>query len=289
MRALTKESDIDRADPRRRHRRRRRRRHDRRQRAEEGGPLGRGARGARPRRGAPVDRRRRRRHARDRRPVGLARSGRPQGDRSPSSGLETYQPLPRGRLASTSAATANSPASPARSSRSRPRPRRRSSGSSRCSTGSSRRSTPTSPWEHLDARGAGLASRSRRGSRTQTHDQEARDNIAPSSPAPCCTKPALRVPPRCRRSLMAASAGSFSHLVDADFILDERVVGGLQQVSPAAGRAAGRRRLPRAAGHRPCSGAMTASRCVIDDGMTVRARFVDPRRTRRTCIRDRRS
>jgi putrescine oxidase len=30
--------------------------------------------------------------------------------------------------------------------------------------------------------------------------------------------------------LMAASAGSFSHLVDADFILDRRVVGGLQQV-----------------------------------------------------------
>jgi putrescine oxidase len=29
---------------------------------------------------------------------------------------------------------------------------------------------------------------------------------------------------------MAASAGSFSNLVDADFILDERVVGGLQQV-----------------------------------------------------------
>jgi putrescine oxidase len=30
--------------------------------------------------------------------------------------------------------------------------------------------------------------------------------------------------------LMASSAGSFSHLVDADFILDKRVVGGLQQV-----------------------------------------------------------
>ena len=30
--------------------------------------------------------------------------------------------------------------------------------------------------------------------------------------------------------LMAASAGSYSHLVDADFILDKRVVGGLQQV-----------------------------------------------------------
>ncbi|MFC4244912.1 flavin monoamine oxidase family protein [Gryllotalpicola reticulitermitis] len=31
--------------------------------------------------------------------------------------------------------------------------------------------------------------------------------------------------------LMAASAGSFEHLVDADFILDKRVVGGMQKVS----------------------------------------------------------
>ena len=31
--------------------------------------------------------------------------------------------------------------------------------------------------------------------------------------------------------LMAASAGSFTNLVDADFILDKRVVGGMQQVS----------------------------------------------------------
>ncbi|MDG9349808.1 FAD-dependent oxidoreductase, partial [Streptococcus pneumoniae] len=30
---------------------------------------------------------------------------------------------------------------------------------------------------------------------------------------------------------MAASAGSFSHLVDENFILDKRVVGGMQQVS----------------------------------------------------------
>ena len=30
---------------------------------------------------------------------------------------------------------------------------------------------------------------------------------------------------------MAASAGSFSHLVDEDFILDKRVVGGMQRVS----------------------------------------------------------
>ena len=29
-----------------------------------------------------------------------------------------------------------------------------------------------------------------------------------------------------RNTVMAASAGSFTHLVDADFILDKRVVGG---------------------------------------------------------------
>ena len=31
--------------------------------------------------------------------------------------------------------------------------------------------------------------------------------------------------------LMAASAGSFTHLTDEDFILDKRVIGGMQQVS----------------------------------------------------------
>jgi putrescine oxidase len=87
---------------------------------------------------------------------------------------------------------------------------------------------PDRPWEHPDAEAldrtsfeAWLAER--------TDDQEARDNIALFVAGAMLTKPphAFSV---LQALLMAASAGSFSHLVDADFILDKRVVGGLQQV-----------------------------------------------------------
>jgi putrescine oxidase len=63
----------------------------------------------------------------------------------------------------------------------------------------------------------------------QTDDVEARDNIALFIAGAMLTKPAYSFS-ALQALLMAASAGSFSHLVDADFILDERVVGGLQQV-----------------------------------------------------------
>ena len=63
----------------------------------------------------------------------------------------------------------------------------------------------------------------------QSDDQEARDNIALFIADAMLTKPAHAFS-LLQALLMAASAGSFSHLVDADFILDKRVVGGLQQV-----------------------------------------------------------
>jgi putrescine oxidase len=63
----------------------------------------------------------------------------------------------------------------------------------------------------------------------QTDDTEARDNIALFIAGAMLTKPASAFS-ALQALLMAASAGSFSHLVDADFILDRRVVGGLQQV-----------------------------------------------------------
>lgn len=63
----------------------------------------------------------------------------------------------------------------------------------------------------------------------QTEDQEAIDNIALFIAGAMLTKPAHAFS-ALQALLMAASAGSFSHLVDADFILDERVVGGLQRV-----------------------------------------------------------
>ncbi|RWZ50975.1 NAD(P)/FAD-dependent oxidoreductase [Labedella phragmitis] len=63
----------------------------------------------------------------------------------------------------------------------------------------------------------------------QTDDVEARDNIALFIAEAMLTKPSHSFS-ALQAILMAASAGSFSHLVDADYILDKRVAGGLQQV-----------------------------------------------------------
>ena len=63
----------------------------------------------------------------------------------------------------------------------------------------------------------------------QSGDAEARDNVALFIAGAMLTKPAHAFS-LLQALLMAASAGSFSNLVDADFILDRRVVGGLQQV-----------------------------------------------------------
>jgi len=63
----------------------------------------------------------------------------------------------------------------------------------------------------------------------QTADAEARANISLYIAEAMLTKPAHSFS-LLQALLMAASAGSFSHLVDADFILDKRVIGGLQQV-----------------------------------------------------------
>ena len=84
------------------------------------------------------------------------------------------------------------------------------------------------PWSHPRARDldhisfeAWLAQ--------QSDNEEARDNIALFVAGAMLTKPAHAFS-LLQALLMAASAGSFSNLVDADFILDRRVVGGLQQV-----------------------------------------------------------
>jgi putrescine oxidase len=63
----------------------------------------------------------------------------------------------------------------------------------------------------------------------ESDDEEARDNIALFIADAMLTKPAHAFS-TLQALLMAASAGSFSNLVDADFILDKRVVGGLQGV-----------------------------------------------------------
>ena len=87
---------------------------------------------------------------------------------------------------------------------------------------------PDKPWETPNARELDEIS-FRAWLEAQTDDREAVDNIALFIAGAMLTKPPHAFS-ALQALLMAASAGSFSHLVDADFILDKRVVGGLQQV-----------------------------------------------------------
>ncbi|SED27240.1 putrescine oxidase [Amycolatopsis tolypomycina] len=87
---------------------------------------------------------------------------------------------------------------------------------------------PQRPWEHPDAERLDRTS-FRAWLEQQSHDQEARDNIALYLGPAMLTKPAHAFS-LLQALQMSASAGSFSNLVDADFILDRRVTGGLQSV-----------------------------------------------------------
>jgi putrescine oxidase len=87
---------------------------------------------------------------------------------------------------------------------------------------------PDQPWTHPRARE--LDGVTWRAFLEQlSDDDEARANIAMFTAEAMLTKPSHSFS-ALQSLLMAASAGSFSNLVDADFILDRRVVGGLQQV-----------------------------------------------------------
>ena len=87
---------------------------------------------------------------------------------------------------------------------------------------------PLEPWNHPDADHLDRISFAT-WLAEQTYDAEARDNIGLYIGPAMLTKPAHSFS-ALSAVLMAASAGGFSHLVDADFILDRRVVGGLQRV-----------------------------------------------------------
>ena len=87
---------------------------------------------------------------------------------------------------------------------------------------------PAAPWAHPRAAEFDRISFSL-WLEQQCDDAEARDNVAMFIAGAMLTKPAHAFS-LLQALLMAASAGSFSNLVDADFILDRRVVGGLQQV-----------------------------------------------------------
>ncbi|MGM0929962.1 MAG: flavin monoamine oxidase family protein [Actinomycetota bacterium] len=85
------------------------------------------------------------------------------------------------------------------------------------------------PWAHPRARELDTIS-FHHWLRQQSADEEACNNIGLFVAGGMLTKPAHSFSVL-QAVLMAASAGSFSNLVDDDFILDKRVVGGMQEVS----------------------------------------------------------
>lgn len=87
----------------------------------------------------------------------------------------------------------------------------------------------TEPWAHPKARELDTIS-FHHWLRQNSASEEACNNIGLFIAGGMLTKPAHAFS-ALQAVLMAASAGSFTHLTDEDFILDRRVVGGMQQVS----------------------------------------------------------
>jgi len=87
----------------------------------------------------------------------------------------------------------------------------------------------TEPWAHPKARELDTVS-FHHWLRAHSNNEEACNNIGLFIAGGMLTKPAHAFS-ALQAVLMAASAGSFTHLTDEDFILDKRVVGGMQQVS----------------------------------------------------------
>jgi len=85
------------------------------------------------------------------------------------------------------------------------------------------------PWAHPKARELDTIS-FHHWLRQNSPDEEACNNIGLFIAGGMLTKPAHAFS-ALQAVLMAASAGSFTNLTDEDFILDKRVVGGMQQVS----------------------------------------------------------
>ncbi|MDR7081949.1 putrescine oxidase [Arthrobacter ginsengisoli] len=88
---------------------------------------------------------------------------------------------------------------------------------------------PAEPWAHPRARELDTIS-FHHWLRENSSDEEACNNIGLFIAGGMLTKPAHAFS-ALQAVLMAASAGSFSHLTDEDFILDKRVIGGMQQLS----------------------------------------------------------
>ena len=88
---------------------------------------------------------------------------------------------------------------------------------------------PEAPWAHPLARELDVVS-FHHWLAEQSDDAEARDNIGLFIAGGMLTKPAHAFS-ALQAILMAASAGSFSNLLNDSFILDKRVVGGMQELS----------------------------------------------------------
>ncbi|WP_425864021.1 flavin monoamine oxidase family protein [Arthrobacter sp. TWP1-1] len=96
---------------------------------------------------------------------------------------------------------------------------------------------PAKPWDHPQARELDIIS-FHHWLRGQSNDEEACNNIGLFIAGGMLTKPAHAFS-ALQAVFMASSAGSFSNLVDDNFILDKRVVGGMQGVSLAIAKELG--------------------------------------------------
>ncbi|MBG6183851.1 putrescine oxidase [Arthrobacter sp. CAN_A214] len=132
---------------------------------------------------------------------------------------------------------------------------------------------PEAPWNHPDARALDTIS-FHHWLRRQSDDEEACNNIGLFVAGGMLTKPAHAFS-TLQAVLMAATAGSFSNLVDEDFILDRRVIGGMQSVSERMAAELGDDVVLNAPVRTLCWGGIGAGSGVaaISDSTTVSARY----------------
>ncbi|UPO75931.1 NAD(P)/FAD-dependent oxidoreductase [Arthrobacter sp. Helios] len=132
---------------------------------------------------------------------------------------------------------------------------------------------PAAPWTHPDARELDTVS-FHHWLRSQSSNEEACNNIGLFVAGGMLTKPAHSFS-TLQALLMSASAGSFSNLVDEDFILDRRVAGGMQQVSERMAAELGDDVVLNAPVRtlRWSEGAEGTSVTAIADGVSVTARY----------------
>jgi putrescine oxidase len=134
---------------------------------------------------------------------------------------------------------------------------------------------PTAPWAHPKARELDTVS-FHHWLRQHSSDEEACNNIGLFIAGGMLTKPAHAFS-ALQAVLMAASAGSFTHLTDEDFILDKRVIGGMQQVSLLQAAELGDDVVlnsPVRTIHWESDGGNGHRVTAVSDGATVNARFV---------------